>query len=214
MKVAIVGAGGGMGLALIHACHAADMPVIAVVRNESKIPEDVRKKVDTVVEGNAKEKVTVTTTLSHSPDVVIIAVGSKNTKDPQTVRNDVTKAYADPLSEEGAKMVIVSSLGAGDSGMQTNWFLRTFILGKVLKHPLDDHNSQEAYVLDTIPAERYLIVRPTALNDKPAKNDYEIQETEKLRSAKISRADVANFIVKQIKGEGEMYWGKKVSITW
>ena len=214
-KVAIVGASGGLGLALIHACHTAgEVSVIAVVRDESKLSENIRKEVDTVVAGNATEATTVAETLSHSPDIVVIAVGQKDTKQQQTIRTDVTRAYVNGMRDNPAKLIVISSLGAGESGMQTNWFLRTFILGKVLKRVIEDHNAQEKLVRDELPAERWLIVRPTALNDNDAKGAYEVQESANLRSAKISRKDVASFVAKQIKGEGELYWGKMIAITW
>ncbi len=214
-KVAIVGANGGMGLALIRAFHATpDVSVIAVLRNQSKLPVDTRKQIHTIVEGDATQAETVKKTLSHSPDVVIIAVGSQNTKVPQTIRADVTRAYVDGMRDTTTKLLVVSSIGAGTSGMQTNWFLRTFLLGIVLKYPMQDHTAQETIVRDGLPVKQWLIVRPSALNDNPSKGVYEVQETNKLRSARICRDDVAKFIVKQVKGEGELYWGKMVAVTW
>ncbi len=215
LNVAIVGANGGMGLALIRAFYATpDVSVIAVLRNQSKLPIDARKQIHTIVEGDATQPDTVQATLSHSPDIVIIAVGSQNTKVPQTIRADVTRAYVDGMRDTTTKLLVVSAVGAGMSGMQTNWFMRTFLLGMVLKHPMQDHSAQETIVRDGLPVEQWLIVRPTELNDNPSKGVYEVQETNKLRSTRICRDDLAKFIVKQVKGEGKLYWGKMVAVTW
>jgi len=223
MKIAIIGAAGRTGLALIKACAAqesSDIEVIAVVRMLSRLSAQIHDQISAVVEGDATSADTVSATLAHSPDYIICAVGAASKRGVQTIRGDVTRAYLTGITNtnmQSVRFVVVSSNGVGDSIMQTSFFVR-FGLKLILKHVLLDHTEQERLITETLPENRWLIVRPTGLKDiAGARKIYQlVTGTDKVRSTSIGRLDVAHFILQQILGGGDdgSYWGKAVTITW
>lgn len=223
MKIAIIGAAGRTGLALIKACHAreaSNIQVIAVVRTSSRLSAEIIDQIAVVVEGDATSPSTVSATLAHSPDYIICAVGAAKISGVQTIRGDVTKAYLAGISNsnnQSVRFVAISSNGVGDSINQVNFFVR-IMLTLLLKRVLQDHTEQERLVTHSLPENRWLIVRPTGLKDiDGARKIYQlVTGTDKVRSTSIGRHDVAHFILSQILGEGDegSYWGKAVTITW
>jgi len=214
MKVVILGVNGRLGLSLIKAFDAYDdVELLGVVRDKSRLSTQVQDKLTVVIEGDATDSETAAQVETHSPDYVLCAVGAAQTKAAQSVRADVTRAF---LGTQG-KFVAVSSFGVGDSMKQTNFALKLF-LNVTLKHVINDHTEQEKLIKDTLPADRWLIVRPTALKDGKLREKYQVcRAPEKIRGASIGRDDVAHFIAKQVAGNGEddkKYWGKAVTITW
>lgn len=223
MKIAIIGAAGRTGLALIKACKAretSDIEVIAVVRTLSRLSTQIHGQISAVVEGDATSPDTVSATLAHSPDYIICAVGAANIRGVQTIRGDVTRAYLSGITnsnDQNVRFVAISSNGVGDSIMQVNFFVRV-MLKLVLTRVLQDHTEQERLITQMLPENRWLIVRPTGLKDiDGARKIYQLViGADKVRSTSIGRHDVAHFILEQILGGGDegSYWGKKVTITW
>lgn len=215
MKVAVVGASGRLGLALLDALYAAeeDVEVVAVVRNTSKLNEETRKRVSAVVQGDATTAETASAIMAHQPDFIVVSVGEPESRRASKVRGDSTRVLIEAMKmgESETKLIGVSSVGVGDSVEQMGPLVR-FFLTRFLKHPFADHLEQERLMRE-LPAEKWIVIRPTALNDKAATGDYETRTEGKLRSWAVSRKDVAQLIVKQMQGKGETFYGKLVSIT-
>lgn len=217
IKAAVLGASGRIGLAIVRALLARNIEVIAVVRNASRLPAELKVQV-TVVEGDGTDPATAKATLQYAPDVVVCAVGAPSPRGVQTVRTDVTRNFVDAIANnDNVRFVAVSSVGAHDSASQVGFITRV-VLATILKHVMADHTSQEDAITTVLPNHRWLVVRPTTLNDKPAESDYQLMETQRLRSANISRNTVAEFIAAQISGTGytptnHSFWGKKIAIS-
>ena len=221
IKTAVLGASGRTGLAVVRALLARNIHVIAVVRNASRLPADLKAQV-TVVEGEGTDPTTAKATLKHSPDVVVCAVGAPSPRGVQTVRTDVTRTFVDAIAnKDTVRFLAVSSVGAHDSASQVG-FITRLVLATILKHVMADHTSQEDAITTALPNHRWLVVRPTTLNDKPVENDYQLMETQRLRSANISRNTVAEFIAAQVSGTDtgadktpahHSFWGKKIAIS-
>jgi len=96
------------------------------------------------------------------------------------------------------RLVCLSTLGAGDSRALLNFFWKRIMFGLLLREAYADHEAQEAIVkrsgLD------WIIVRPGAFTDGPATGAYKhgFPPTEKNLKLKISRADVADFMLRQL----------------
>lgn len=228
MKVAILGANGRTGLALIKAFKAAgadsedkSVELIGVVRDKSKLSEEYLAMLSEVVDGDCTESVTCTRVLRYEPAYIVCAVGAVSHEGVQTTRTDATRVFIEGINSSGsaAKFVCVSSFGAGGSMCQTNFAIR-FFLNRLLRQPLADHTTQEKLIQDTLPDKsRWLIVRPTGLKDEDGpRKEYQLSAPpEKIRSSAVGRDDVAYFIVKQVTeelSEEDSYWGKLVTITW
>jgi len=129
-------------------------------------------------------------------DAVMIALGAGR---KGGVRSVGTKNVIDAMREHGVKrLVCETTLGAGDSYDALNFFWKRLMFGLLLRPAFADHQAQEAYIRDS--SLDWVIVRPAAFTDGPATNAYRrgFPATEKNLSFKISRADVAGFMLGQV----------------
>ena len=127
-------------------------------------------------------------------DVVLCSLGA-GTKG--TIRSEGTKNIIRAMEKVGVpRLICQSTLGVGDSRGNLNFFWKYIMFGGLLRQAYADHVSQEEYVrqshLD------WMIVRPGAFTDGSRTGEYRhgfpgIDKTTKL---KISRADVADFMLK------------------
>ena len=77
----------------------------------------------------------------------------------------------------------------------------------ILRNIFKDHHTQETIVKKS--SLDWTIVRAAVLNDKPASGKYRASNSGPVR--KISRADLANFLVKQISDKS--YIRQAISVT-
>ena len=155
MKITIVGGSKGTGAQLAALAQAAGHEVTVVSRSGSA-PSGVR----TVI-GNATDPAVAAQAVAGA-DVVVVTVGGA--KGVSRQRAAVTKSVIGAMQKAGVRRLVVqSSLGAGDSGSQMPAPLR-LIMQAVLAKALADHNEQEAAVQGS--GLDWTIVRPTGLTDK------------------------------------------------
>jgi putative NADH-flavin reductase len=141
-------------------------------------------------------------------DAVIIALGSKNLFD-STVRSGGTSRIIESMVAEGVgRLVAVSAMGIGDSWNSLSWFNRLFF-ATLLRASRIDHEAQEAAIkASTLD---WTILRPSALTDDPPGGDYELGETIRGETVKISRGDVARALLDAL--ESDTMVGRAVTIT-
>jgi hypothetical protein len=128
--------------------------------------------------------------------VCVLGSGKKLTG---TVRSKGTRHIIRAMEETGVRRLICqSTLGAGDSWGSLNFYWKYIMFGLVLRNVFADHEKQENYVrhsqLD------WTIVRPGAFLDgeRTGKYRHGFPGTDKTSKLQISRADVADFILKQL----------------
>jgi putative NADH-flavin reductase len=151
---------------------------LSVLRGDVLVPEDVER----AVEGQ---------------DAVLCAIGAG--ADPTTVREDGTRNIVEAMEKAGvSRLICLSSLGVGDSRANLPFFTRTVIVGIFLRHAFADHERQEAVVRQS--SLDWTIVRPPHLNDGPRTGDYRhgFAPSDRGIEGKISRADVAGFMLRQL----------------
>ena len=97
-----------------------------------------------------------------------------------------------------SRLVCLSSLGVGDSRNNLPFFTRYIVVGIFLRHAFADHERQEVVVRES--SLDWTIARPPHLNDGPHTGTYRhgFPPTDRTIQGMISRADVADFMVKQL----------------
>lgn len=180
MNITIIGGSKGTGAQLATIAIDADHDVTVVSRSGTA-PAGAR-----IVAGDATDADVLREAIAGA---VVVTVGGA--KGVENQRATVTKAVLAAMEDVGVRRLIVqSSLGAGDSGAQMPAPLRV-LMNAVLAKPLADHNAQEAAVfasdLD------WTVIRPTGLKDKPATGTWRALEVsdEGTLSGSIPRGDVA-----------------------
>lgn len=209
MKIAVIGATGGTGKQFVAEALKKGHQVTALVRNPEKLALQHPNLEILIGEALVMEDVRRAV---MGKDAVLCALGSTTSSTKTTTRYDGTALIIKALAElrEKPHLVIVSSLGAGDSRAQMSFVIRLFI-GYILRHPLADHNQQETIVKQS--ALPWTILRPTALNDADAIGDVMVTKPPQTMKPQppVTRADVALFALKVI--ENRSYVGEAVTLT-
>lgn len=193
MKVIIFGATGTVGRLMVDQALADGHQVTAFARRPEKL--DAAHPLLTRVAGDVLDPKSVANAiLGHDAVVVALGAGRKG-----TVRSAGTRNVIDGMQKHSVQRLICqSTLGAGDSAQTLNFFWKHIMFGLLLKEAMADHELQERYVRES--GLDWTIVRPAAFTDGNLTGAYRhgFAPTEKGLTLKISRADVADFVLKQL----------------
>lgn len=120
---------------------------------------------------------------------------------PMPVTFPRTKNIVDSMQKAGVQRLIVeSAFGAGDSAKEISFLDRIFVREVLLRSAFKDKDRMEEYVEKS--NFKWTIVRPSRLIDGLRRGGYRAGERISLNIASgISRADVADFMLKQVEVE-------------
>lgn len=196
MKLIIFGATGTVGRHLVDQALAQGHQVTAFARRPSALELDhpnLTRRAGDVLDRDAVADAV------RGHDAVLIALGAGR---KGTIRTVGTRHIVHAMRRQGLRrLVCQSTLGAGDSRGTLNFFWKHIMFGLLLRQAYADHEAQEAVVrqsdLD------WIIVRPAAFTDGPSTGAYKhgFPPTEKHLTLKVSRADVAGFMLRQLAGD-------------
>jgi putative NADH-flavin reductase len=195
MKLVIFGSTAGTGRELLEQALEQGHDVSAFARTPEKI-DDLEYPNLQVIQGDVLDSAAVEAAIAGQEAVLCtIGAGAGMT----TLREDATRNIVQAMDRTGVQRLICqSSLGVGDSRANLGAFTRHVIVGLFLRHAFADHERQEA-VIEQSPL-KWTIVRPPHLLDTPRTGVYRHGFPPKDRDikGKISRADVADFMLKQL----------------
>ncbi len=210
MKLLIIGATGGVGLALCSQALAAGHAVTILARSPAKLPAATASAA-TVIKADALDAPAVAAAV-QGQDAILVALGSRSLMFRQYDCSKGTDVLLGALKAAGSgapppRLLVCSSMGASESAPWIPGFVRW-----LLKHPLADKDLQEAAVRASgLP---HVIVRPTGLNDAAARGPAAVAAVVggAVPHNQISRSDVAAFMLGQLASDE--YLGKAVGISW
>ena len=208
MKVVVFGASGGTGRELLKQALDKGMEVTAFVRVATKV-EDIQHSNLAVVRGNVLNMEDVNRAVAgHDAVLYAVGAGPKRT----TIREQGTRNVIEAMQAANVKrLVCLSSFGVGDSRTDLSFFTRYVVVGIFLRHAFADHERQEAVVekctLD------WTLVRPPHL--KAGTHTGKYRHGLKLAYGDIegwiSRADLADFMLKQLEDDRYVHQAPRVS---
>jgi uncharacterized protein YbjT (DUF2867 family) len=199
VKVLVIGASHGIGLETVKAALRAGHSVRALARSAASIP--VQDANLDKVSGNALDRDAIRNAL-QDVDVVVQTLGVNYSPryifEGTTLFSESTRILVDAMKAAGVKRLItVTGLGAGDSRGQGGLLYDALLFPLLLKRVYDDKDVQEWIVRSS--GLDWTIVRPGLLTNRPATGRYCVLIASKdWRFGAISRADVADFLVRQI----------------
>jgi putative NADH-flavin reductase len=196
MRVLIVGASKGIGLETTHQALAAGYDVRAMARSANALTLSHPKLEK--VRGDALDLRDVEAALTKVDAVVItLGVGLGELFRPVHLFSDATRVLIAAMHAQAIKRLLcVTGFGAGDSNASISC-LQKVPFQIVFGHAYEDKSRQEQLIkasgLD------WTIVRPGVLTSGPRTGHYQVlREPAKWRNGIISRANVAEFLVRQI----------------
>ena len=196
MKIAVMGASQGVGLELVKLALAEGHEVTAPARDAAK--QVMSEPGLTLVVGDIRDPSTVGSVVSGK-DAVCICVGIPPTRKPVDVFSEGTRqVLATMKNTPGIKLIAITGIGAGDSKGHGGFFYDRIINPLLLGTIYEDKNRQEALIKAS--GATWLIVRPGFLTNGPRTGTYRvIDDLKNLTAGKISRADVADFMLKELR---------------
>jgi len=197
VKVLIIGASKGIGLETTKAALAAGYDVRAFARSAATMTlSDSRLE---KVQGDATRQKDVEAALAGVDAVILtLGVGLGELIKPVHLFSDATRVLVAAMTEKSVKrLVCVSGFGAGDSRASIGLLQRApfqIVFGRAY----DDKTRQEDLIKKS--GLDWTIGRPGVLLNGPKSGSYKVlRDPSSWRNGIISRASVADFLVKQIE---------------
>jgi putative NADH-flavin reductase len=193
MKILVFGSTGSVGKQFLQQALDEDHHVTAFARTPRAI--SIRHPNLSVFHGDVLDRSAVErATPGHDAVVCTLGAGSKG-----TVRAAGTRNIIFAMEKAGIKrLVCQSTLGAGYSRGNLNFFWKYIMFGMLLRKAYADHELQESYVRDS--SLQWTITRPAAFTNGPRTGNYRhgFSADANRLALKVSRADVADFLLKQL----------------
>ncbi|WP_430867536.1 NAD(P)-dependent oxidoreductase [Demequina aurantiaca] len=186
VKITIIGGSKGTGARVATLALEAGHEVTVLSRSGGA-PDGAR-----AIAGDATHPAVVVEAVTGADAVVVTVGGAKAAAHQRTA---VTKTVIEAMEAAGvSRLVIQSSLGAGDSDSQLSALARP-VVKLLLAKALADHNEQESAVMSS--RLDWTILRPTSLTDKESTGTWtalRVGEEGKLQGA-VTRGDLAACIL-------------------
>ena len=201
MKIAVIGASAGLGLATVKRALERNHSVTTLSRSEVPLPSNSNL---TCIVGNALYKEDVSLALKDA-DAVIITLGTRKDMKQTKLFSDFANVLLEVQKSSGSKatFLFVTGFGAGESGNYVGLFVKLF-----LKYFLRDVYADKALMEERISNSdmNWIIVRPGRLLDKPVTENYRIETSlyKGIAIGGINRSDVADYMVKQAEEPSDL----------
>jgi putative NADH-flavin reductase len=201
--ILIFGASGGIGRQCVELALAEGHQVTALLRTPSKL--DLVHPNLHIIKGDISDPGSFSKYLENK-DAVISAIGVSGGfgKDkPTTLYSEGNRNVLHEMKKAGITRVFVISASALDVSPMVPFIIRLvikYIVQKLLKNMYQDLRRLETIIKKS--DADWTIMRPPELTDKPLTGNYRIANNSFLKNGlKISRADLAHFMINNITNE-------------
>ncbi|WP_028788964.1 NAD(P)-dependent oxidoreductase [Terrimonas ferruginea] len=197
MELLIIGATGTTGREVVKQALSLGHRVTAFSRNPEPLRQ-IRHHNLQLMSGDVMDAISVEKAV-RGKDAVLSTLGAGR---KGTIRSEGTRHVIEAMQKNKVRRFICqTTLGAGDSRVHLNFFWKHIMFGLMLREAYRDHEIQERYIMNS--NLDWTIVRPAALTDGPATGQYRhgFGEEERGLRLKVSRQDVALFMLMQLSSE-------------
>lgn len=208
MKISIIGASAGLGLATLN--RALDLGHQVTTLSRRPIMQPISTQI-TKIRGDALKEADLKLAIKDA-DAILVTLGTNGKIKATTLFSQFAKLIVKINEEEkiNAPIIIVTGFGTDPCVKYIQWYLKLpfkILLGRVYK----DKTLMEDIIANS--SLKWEFVRPGVMNNKPVSEMYRV-ETMLFPSIKIrtiSRNDVADYIVKEAVNQTNIH--KYVAIT-
>ena len=198
-KLIVFGATGGTGKQVVKQALQAGYQVTAIVRNPSGFKRQHPHL--TVVEGNVLQPLGYNQALAGA-HAVISCLGTHQ-RGPTTVYSEGVGTIARAMKETGVTRLLCLSAIAVEIPPRSSWLIRfvtRHILQRIFRYMYADMVRMEALLRES--ELNWTVIRPPRLTNGKERDSYRTTINEPIRNpSKISRADLAHYIVNHITDE-------------
>ena len=195
MRILIIGASQGTGAEAAKNALERGHAVTAFARSPQKLALEHEHL--SRIQGDFHQADSVAKAVPGHDAVIITASATqfKAFKENPLYFSQGTRYAIDAMKANGVKRLsVLSALGTGESRKLMGWFLDKVMVSWLLKVAYEDHERQERMVMDS--GLDWVIARPGRLTNGPARKSYVTEVEVKPVPKSISRADVADFLVR------------------
>lgn len=195
MKIAVIGATRGIGLALTKLALEQGHEVTVLLRDPTRMAL-THPNLHLAI-GDIRNQASINAAL-EGKDAVCTCIGVAPSRKPIDTfslgaRNVLTALKASPEM----KFVAVTGIGAGDSRGHGGFFYDKLLQPLLLKAMYDDKDREEALIKSS--DANWIIVRPGMLTNGAHTGKYRVlTDMRNVTAGKISRSDVADYILQQL----------------
>lgn len=195
MKLLIIGATRGIGFELLRQAVTAGHEITVLARYPEKLPfqdPNVHVIAGDILDPQAVEQAV------QNHQAVCTCIGIPPTRKPVSVFSEGMKHVMSAMQLHGIRRLIaVTGIGAGDSRGHGGFLYDRIVNPLLLKTIYEDKDREERVIMDS--DVDWVIVRPGFLTNGPLTKTYRaVTDLEGVTAGKISRADVAHFILSQL----------------
>ena len=196
MNMVIIGATRGIGAELLDQALQNENDVTVMARNPSaivKYDDHLR-----LLQGDIYDADAVDAAIKDQ-QAVCVTIGRGPTRKPVSVFSEGIKNVIATMKHYSVKeLICVTGIGAGDSKGHGGFLYDKIVQPILLQSIYEDKNIQEELVKES--GLEWVIVRPGFLTNGPLTEKYRVlTDLKGVKAGKISRSDVAHFILKQLK---------------
>jgi uncharacterized protein YbjT (DUF2867 family) len=208
MRLLIIGASGGTGKALVDQAMRQGHSLTLLVRNHKSVSS--HRGMIRIWKGDVLDPEAVDAAMAGQ-DAVLCSLGTGITFRPVKMFSQGTYNLLTAMQKHSVPRIIaVTGIGAGDSRGHGGFLYDSIVLPLVLRRIYEDKDRQEELIRKS--DREWVIVRPGFLTDDRMKGEYKVvTEMDGVVAGRISRADVAAFMLAQLTSDG--YLGKTVLLT-
>ena len=209
LRILIIGATGRTGRELVRQALEQGHQVTALVRKPKKMKvENANLR---VVKGNVRDYDSIESAM-RGQSAVLCALGTKRFFFPNRVVSNGTANILRAMKSCGVpRLVCESSLGIGNSVGRLGLLYTIFVVPLILPFIFYDKVRQQKLIEES--ETDWVIVRPAVLTNAPARGKYRHGRNvgNYLWTNRIARADVADFMLKQLTDDD--YIGSAVGVV-
>lgn len=210
MRLLVIGATGGTGRALVEQALERGHHVTAFVRNPAKLRAQHERLA--IARGDVLDYASVEAAV-RGHDAVLCALGHKRWFYPTRILSDGTRNLIRAMENQSVpRFVCETSLGVGDSWGRMGLYYTLFVGVFILPFYFIDKARQERFIRSS--SLEWVIVRPGALTNGPKRGVYRQGPAigHWLWTVRISRADVADFMLNQLSDD--RYLRSAPGVSW
>jgi putative NADH-flavin reductase len=209
MKIAIIGASRGIGYQLLKLALEEDHEVTVLLRYPNKLQITDTKL--HVIKGDILDPSSVAA-VTAGQDGICVCIGIPPSLKPVEVfSKGIKNVLASIENNSEQRLIVITGIGAGDSKGHGGFLYDRVFNPLLLKEIYKDKNREEALIKES--HANWMIVRPGFLTNGPRTGKYlVIDKLTGVTAGKISRSDVADFMLKQLKEP--THFGKTPLLTY